>query len=74
MVKFACLLKKVTQSGELTAQNIAKTEKMWIKENQSTLVMNDNFPAWKAQLICFKMRVVCGDVEEGYKMQTRHFL
>ena len=46
--KLTRLLKKVTCSGELTAQDIAETEKMWIKENQSTLVMNDNFPAWKA--------------------------
>ena len=56
VLKFTHLLKKVTQSPELSAQDLSGAEIMWIKENQSTLVLNENFPTWKVQFGLFNYR------------------
>ena len=44
----------IPSRGLLSAQDLSEAEIMWIKENQSTLVLNENFPTWKVQFGLFK--------------------
>ena len=54
VLKFLSLLKKKTQSHELTPQDLTEAERLWITDCQATLVSDRNFPAWKAQFNLFK--------------------
>ena len=55
VLKFLSLLKKKTQSHELTPQDLTEAERLWITDCQATLVSDHNFPAWKAQFNPFKV-------------------
>ena len=48
------MLRKRAQSPELTIQDIAEAERLWILDCQSTLVKDKNFPMWETQFNLFK--------------------
>ena len=54
ILKFIRLLKKVAQSPELTVQDVAEAEEMWIRENQFSLALNSKFSTWKVQFGLFQ--------------------
>ena len=54
VLKFINLLRKSARSPELTIQDIAETERLWIVHCQSVLVKDKNFPMWEAQFSLFK--------------------
>ena len=54
VLKFIGMLRKRAQSPELTIQDIAEAERLWILDCQSTLVKDKNFPMWETQFNLFK--------------------
>ena len=54
ILKFISMLRKRAQSPELTIQDIAEAERLWILDCQSTLVKDKNFPMWETQFNLFK--------------------
>ena len=54
ILKFISMLRKRAQSPELTIQDIAEAERLWILDCQSTLVKDKNFPMWETQFNLLK--------------------
>ena len=54
VLKFIGLLRKRVRSPELTIQDIAEAERLWIVHCQSVLVKDKNFPMWDTQFSLFK--------------------
>lgn len=54
VLKFTQLLRRQTTSTELTQQDLALAEELWIKESQKAAVQDTKFPTWKTQFGMFQ--------------------
>ena len=54
VLKFPRLLRKKAVSTELTVDDVAEAEQIWIKDAQSILLQDLKFPKWKSQFCLYQ--------------------